>query len=839
MLKYIGTLTLSAMIVLVFTMSACDGTEEAPLYKQKNVSTEDRIEDLLTRMTLEEKVDQLSGEGFDTRVNERLGIPALRMSDGPAGVRWGYATSFPAPVAMAASWDEDLLQRIGQVIGQEMLSKGRNFFLGPCVNIYRHPLGGRNFESFGEDPYLAARIAVPYINGVQSQGVLACIKHFALNNQEWERHKVDVKVSERALREIYLPAFKAAVQQADVWTLMAAYNIFRGDHCSESAHLLNDILKKEWGFNGFVVSDWGSVYSTAKAADNGLDLEMPWGKYFGEKLLQAVKNGEVKESIIDDKVRRLLRVRFESGIFDRKEVVDPAVIKKEAHAALAREVAEESIVLLKNHNNILPLDKNRIKTLAVLGPNAAIARTGGGGSSQVVPLKAVSALEGLENLLGDDVNILFSAGVAAQDDILPLPEEYLKTFNDDSSTGWSAEYFDNLEMKGEPVLERIDESINFVWGYDAPHPSLHRVDDRNEFAIRWKAFLTPPKTGKYKFSFVKSGGVRLSINGEVILDKWEDEENIVHSAEYQLTQDQPVEAVVEYKFQGGISQITFGWEIPGVDHIKEAAELAKKADTVILFTGLSNRFESESFDRNYLNLPQQEKLIKAVIKANPNTIVVNQTGAAILMEDWVEEVPAIIQAWYPGQEGGSAIADVLFGVVNPSGKLPVTFLKGVEQTPAFEGYKNESLIADYQEGIYVGYRYLDKNKLEPRFPFGHGLSYTSFVYSDLKVTAMENGKYQVLLKIRNSGERDGSEVVQVYVSDPESSVERPPKELKGFAKVKLAAGEEKSVEIVLGPESFKFYDEKENKWRLEPGDFVIMVGSSSRDIRISENIVIE
>lgn len=827
---------LGCVALFIVMMAAGCSNPNRPVYMNKKAAVEDRVEDLLARMTLEEKVDQLSGEGFDTRANVRLGIPTLRMADGPAGVRWGQATAFPAPISMAATWDEDLLFRIGQVTAREMRSKGRNFFLSPCINLHRHPLGGRNFESFGEDPYLTSRMAVPFIKGVQSQGVLACAKHYAMNNQEWERHRVDVDISERALREIYLPHFKASVQEAGVKTVMAAYNVFRGDHCSESAHLLNRILKEEWGFKGFVVSDWGSVYSTAKAANNGLDLEMPYGEFFGDSLLAAVQRGEVEESVIDEKVRRLMRVRFESGIFDRTDKVDASVIHRKAHKALAQEAAEKSIVLLKNEADVLPLDRKAIKTIAVIGPNAARARTGGGGSSQVVPTDSVSALEGLKTLLGDDVEILFAPGVAAEGDVLPLPVDFVQTA--DGQPGWNAEYFADTALKGEPVLSRIDALIDFIWGYDAPHPSLHAENDENRFSVRWSGRLTAPGTGQYAIRLVNNDGVRVFVNGEKIIDRWGNHPTAVHGGSVPLTAGQAVDIVVEYMFDGGISEVTLGWEGPGTASIQDAVEIAKKADAVLVFSGLSNRFESESYDRPRMDLPRQAALIRAVAAANPKTIVINQSGGLMLMRDWINAVPAVLQAGYPGQEGGHAMARMLFGAVNPSGKLPYSLIASRDQTPAFKGYKDSSLKCYYDEELFVGYRYLDREGLQPSFAFGHGLSYTAFEYSDLKLEMTEEDSVVVSFVLRNTGQREGAEVAQIYVHDAACRVVRPEKELKAFRRITLKPGERKRVAVTLEKEAFAFYDEAKAAWVVEPGAFELRVGGASDDLPLKAEVLL-
>jgi beta-glucosidase len=834
-LKFTIGILLPFLLLTLFT-TFCGQKEDLPAYKNPNLPLEERVEDLLARMTLQEKIDQLSGVGFDTKENKRLGIPVLRMADGPVGVRHGKATAFPAAVGIAAAWNPELTQKIAAVIAKEAKSKGRNYLLGPCVNIHRHPLGGRNFESYGEDPFLAARMAVAFVKGIQGEHIPASIKHFACNNQEWERHRIDVQVDERALREIYLPAFKAAVKEADVWTVMAAYNVLRGEHCSENKYLLKDILKEEWGFTGFVVSDWGSTYSTAKAADAGLDLEMPFGKFFGDKLLKAVQKGEVSEAVIDDKIRRLMRVRFKAGMFEDRETPDDTVVQREEHKQLALEAAGESIVLLKNKNNVLPLEKSKIKTLAVLGPNAHTARTGGGGSSKVTPFYAVSPIEGLKKALGDDVKILYSHGTAMKGDIHPLSPGYMTPSNTSQGTeGLWGEYFAGTKPEGKPVLARCDKRIDFNWGYDSPHPKLHRVDDKNTFSIRWTGYLLPPETGVYHLKLINNDGIRLYVNDKLLIDNWKQNRLKFNSGKIVLTAGKRYKVRIEYFFDGGISIVKFGWNIPGYDTIEEAAKLAKEADAAIVFAGLSNRFESESFDRIRMNLPNQDKLIKAAAAANPNTIVVLETGSTILMNEWIDNVAAVIQAWYPGQEGGNAIADILLGNVNPSGKLPFSIMGKQEHSPAFKDYRDkETLKTNYAEGIFVGYRYLDKHKIEPLFPFGHGLSYTHFEYSDLKIEPLEDDAVVVKVDIRNTGKRSGAEVVQVYVRDVESSLERPEKELKGFQKVVLEPGEKQTVQITLYRDAFSFYHPEKKQWMLEPGEFEILIGSSSKNIRLRE-----
>ena len=626
----------------------------------------------------------------------RLGIPELALTDGPAGVRHGPGTAFPAPVALAATWDRALAQQYGAALGAETKAKGQNVLLGPMVNIVRVPEGGRNFETFSEDPYLTAQMAVAEIRGIQSQGVLAQVKHYAANNQEKQRHTVSADVDERTLREIYLPAFEAAVKDGMAGSVMAAYNKVNAVYASENAHLLRDILKGEWGFEGFVVSDWGATHSTLDAANNGLDIEMPGGDFFGDKLLAAVKAGQVNQSIVDDKVRRILRIMMRFGLFERPAKSGP--IDYAGQAQVARRVAQAGVVLLKNEGNLLPLDLTRIRSIALIGAYADRATTGGGGSARMVPFNSVSPLGALADAIGPKTSLQF---------------------------------------------------LKFVPGTD-----LSKSD--------------PATTG------------------------------------------------------GGL--------------LADAAQLAKECDLALVF---ARDFETEGDDRASISLPdEQDELISAVVKANPRTVVVLNTGCMVLVNRWAEAVPAIVQGWYPGQDDGRVITDVLLGTVNPSGKLPITFPRtradaGVatpEQYPGVEGR------GAYSEGIFIGYRRFDNENLEPAFAFGHGLSYTTFDYSNIKLSRSQikvGESLSVEVQIKNSGGREGGEVVQLYLQDLQSSLPRPLKELKGFEKVVLRPGQAKVVRIDLDARSMSFYDPAQKRWTVEPGKFKVLIGSSSRNIRLT------
>lgn len=655
----------------------------------------------------------------------RLGIPEIVMSDGPHGVRHEHTRTFekatdvadsstylPVGTALAATWNKDLGYEFGKVLGRETAYRGKDIILGPGVNIIRDPRNGRNFEYLTEDPYLNARMAVGYVKGVQDQGVATSVKHYIANSLEYERKRVNVEMDERTFREIYLPGFKAAVQEGGALTVMAAYNRFRGDWCSQSEYLLDDVLKGELGFEGLVVSDWSAVNDTMEAVRAGLDIEMgtelnpDWNGdygsfYLGDAVVDLVKDGTVDEELIADKVRRILRVMHAVHTFtgDRPE----GAYNTPEHQTVARRIADESIVLLKN-DDLLPLERESIATLAVIGANANRKHAGGGGSSQVKAYYEITALEGLGNLLGDEVEVTFAPG-----------------------------YIVAREAEADPALMR------------------------------------------------------------------------------------------------------------------EAASAAAAADAVVYVGGLihgytddwgDNAYDAEFLDKPDMMLPfGQDALIQAVLAANPRTVIVLQSGGPVDMRAWESDASAIIQAWYGGMEGGNALAAVLFGDVNPSGKLPMTFPMKLEDSPAhaLSSYPDENLLIDHTEGLFVGYRYFDSYDVKPAFAFGHGLSYTSFEYSDLTVTQGGEG-VEVGLRITNNGSVQGAEVVQVYVTDEESSLPRPAKELKAFDKVDLAPGESIDLTFVLGDEAFSYYDPEHAGWVLEPGIFTIQVGSSSREIRLNGQV---
>ncbi|MET4084030.1 beta-glucosidase [Pedobacter sp. UYP30] len=700
-------------------------------------TTETKINNLIKKMTLQEKIGMIhANSSFTSGGVKRLGIPELVMSDGPHGVRVEYGrgwtvlqdaddsgTYLPTGNTLAATWNPKLGYAYGSVLGSEAKYRGKDIILGPGINIIRTPLNGRNFEYFSEDPYLISKMAVGYIKGVQDQGISACVKHFAANNQEINRDVINVEMSERALRELYLPGFKAAVQKGQVNSIMGSYNKFRGSFATHNAYLMNDILKGEWGFKGVVISDWGSVHSTIQAIENGTDLEMGtdlrlmyntvsqttattnnvtkksyYDQFFlADSAIAMVKDGTVKESLIDDKVRRILRLMYKTNMISGKRT--PGIYNGKAHQQVALRVAEEGIVLLKNSNNILPIGKERVKTIAVIGENAVRENAMGGGSSQVKAKYEITPLQGIKTLIGSNANISFAQG-------------------------------------------------------------------------------------------------------------------------YKIARGQgPDQALIE-----------------------EAVKNASKADVAILVCGWThgydynkwddNAYDAEAVDKPNMDMPfGQNELIKAVLKANPNTIIVLMGGGPMDISAWENDAKGIIQAWYPGMEGGNALAKIIFGEVNPSGKLPYTFPKKLADVPAekFGEYPGINGNVEYKEGIFVGYRYYDTYKVEPQFPFGFGLSYTKFEVKNAKVNSAGNKKY-VSVNIKNSGKLAGAEVLQLYVHKMDTKITRAEKELKSFTKVFLKPGETKMITFALDDSAFQYYDEAGKKWAIEAGQYKIMIGNSSQNI---------
>jgi beta-glucosidase len=801
---------------------------------------EARVDSLLKQLSLEEKVDLIGGvDDFYIREIPHIHFPRLKMSDGPIGVRnYGPSTAFGG-VGMAAAWDPELAQRMGTIVGKDARARGVYFMLGPGVNIYRSPLNGRNFEYFGEDPFLAARTAVAYIEGVQSQGVSSTVKHFMGNNSEFDRHNSDSIIDERTMREIYLPAFEAAVKEANVGSVMDSYNLTNGLHLTQNGSLNTDLARSEWGFKGIMMSDWDATYDAVGAANGGLDLEMPSGKFMNRALLlPAIRAGKVSEATIDDKVRRILRTAIRFGWMDRDQT-ETSISRLNAEGdQVALEGARSGMVLLKNDGNLLPLDKGEIKSIAVIGPDAYPAQPVGGGSGAVQPFAAVSFLEGIANHLGAGAKVYYAAGVPTLDEMAGLTK--FTTEANGRQAGLNAEFFDNATLSGKPGVSRVDKKAS----YD---PAATSGMAANDVSIRWSGYFTPATPGEY-LAFVQgpgeNGGYRLYVDKKLVIDDWTQAYAFLSQVKISLPAG-PHQISLEYfvKKGWGKQRLNFGIVRPEDLVSAEAKAIASHADAVVVAVGFDQSIEGESADRMFVLPPGQDDLINQIGAINKNTVVVVTSGGGVDMNAWVDHVPGLFEAWYPGQEGGTALAQLLFGDFSPSGKLPMTFDRRWQENPAHDTYypKAGDKKVAYTERVFVGYRGYDKSGVKPLFPFGYGLSYTTFAYKNLTVTPSPSADQaaEVHFEVSNTGNRPGAEVAQVYVGDRHSSVPRPKKELKGFAKVSLAPGETRQVTVILDRRAFAYYDVKKHDWKVEPGDFDVYVARSAVQIELTGTVPVK
>jgi len=795
------------------------------------------------KLTLEEKALLMGGaEMWRTRAVPRLGIPPLQVSDGPTGVRGsglsGGATAacFPCGSALAATWNPELVARLGGALAEEARDKGAHVVLGPTVNLHRHPFGGRHFECYSEDPWLTSRIAVALIRGLQEAGVGACIKHFVANDSEFERHTISSEVDERTLREIYLPPFEAAVREADVAAVMGAYNRLGGIYACEHPELLRRILKEEWGFRGFVVSDWFATQSTVAAARDGLDLEMPGPpRHFDSKLVEAVSSGEVPEAAIDEAAARLLDAIVRWGALESDPDAEEQAVDRPEHRALARELAADAIVLLRNEGAALPLAAGALECLAVIGPNAGLAVIQGGGSSRVNPHRAVSPLAGIRARLGE--RVVHARGCTNHRSLPPLEaapfglERFVVEYT-------HADAPDELVRRHH--VDRIDLQAIGSFARD--------LDLERGFHARVVARLDPPESGLYTFSLVVGGRARLLVDGHEVVENWEGWEpgesfyglgSAERSGTVELEAGRPAQIEIRYSSEGarGVVGLRCGALLPEPDDLLErAVSAAAAADAAVVVVGLNADWETEGRDRESLALPgRQVELVRRVAAANPRTIVVVNAGAPVELP-FLDQVPATLQLWYPGQEGGHALADVLFGDADPGGRLPTSWPVRVEDVPSHPHYPGADGRVGYGEGVFMGYRGYDATGTEPHVPFGHGLSYARFEWGALRVARAEVGPGEPVgaeLELRNVSDRPGREVVQLYLTDPEASLPRPVRELVSFAKVELQPRESRTVSFEIPARALAFWDTGTHAWRAEPGAFELHAGRSSCDLRAS------
>lgn len=821
---------------------------QAPL--PDSPAIEAKAHDMLSKLSLEQKIKLIGGvDSMFTNAMPSINLPRLKMSDASVGVRtWGPTTAYAGGAALAATWDPNFAKELGESLGRDARARGVNFLLGPGVNIAKAPVNGRNFEYLSEDPYLNGALVVPYIDGLQSQGVSGTVKHYALNNEEYNRHNVDVEVDERTEREIYLPAFEAAVTKGHVGAVMDSYNLMNGSHATQNDFLNNKVLKGDWEFKGVLMSDWDATYDGVAAANNGLDLEMPSPRFMNEQtLVPAVKNGKVKEATIDDKVLRILRLALRFGWLDRPQFDPSDSTYSVADRPVALKGALESITLLKNEGHILPLDASKVKTIAIIGPDAWPAVTGGGGSSTAEAFQPVSIVTGIANLVGPDVHVLYTRGLPEMNDVF-------------WHTHWEPDAkestYPNKNFTGTPQTQDVHGINNYKQEWWGP-------EDKTPRSIEYTANFKAPKAGKYLVLAAASGSdhYKVLVDGKQIIEQEQVEGQHPESATIDLTAGQTIKVVAQYLpgFQGN----RFSLGIVNEEEMiaPEVKEYAAKADVVILGVGFNPSTESEGFDRSFTLPWGQDALVEDAAAANPHTIVTFIGGGAFDTTRWLDKVPALVHAWYPGQEGGTAIADVLFGKHDPEGKLPVSFDRTWQDDPSYDYYypikgadtklqvnevNHKPVQLDiqhvkYGDKLMVGYRYWTTTGKHPLFPFGFGLSYTTFSFSNLQVppTANSGSDVSVSFDVANTGSVEGAEVAELYVSDPSAKVKRPERELKGFAKVQLAPGETKHVTISLDARSFSYWDETKHNWTIDPGKFGILVGDSSENTPLHADLTIQ
>jgi beta-glucosidase len=836
-----------ACMLPILLICALAASAQAPVPDSPGI--EAKAHAMVAKLTLEQKIDLLGGvDGMYTHPAPAINLPRFKMSDASVGVRtWGPTTAFAGGVTLAATWDRDFARKLGEALGKDARARSVNFLLGPGVNIARSPINGRNFEYLSEDPFLNGDMVVPFIQGVQSQGVIATVKHYALNNQEYNRHNVDSEADERTMREIYLPAFEAAVTKGHVDAVMNSYNLINGVHATQNEFLNLKVLKGEWGFKGILMSDWDATYDAVGAANNGLDLEMPGPRFMNAKnLLAAVKDGTVKEATIDDKLMRLFCTVLRYGFLDRPQF-DPAdSTYSVADRAVALQGARESITLLKNEGQTLPLDLAKVKTIAIIGPNAWPAVTGGGGSSEAQAFEPVSILTGIANLAGPDVHVLYTRGLPEMNDVF-------------WNTHWAGKVkvatYPSKDFTGTPETADAQGIANWKDEWWGP-------EDKTPRSIRYTAAFKAEKTGKYLVLAAISGNdsYKVTIDGKALTSPPHAEGQAPQFWTLDLTAGQQVNVVADYL--PGFVGVRFGLGMAYEPDLisAEAKEFAAKADVVIVAVGFNHGTEGEGADRTF-ELPWgQDSLIETVAAANPRTIVTLTGGGGMDTRRWLDKVPALLHTFYPGQEGGTAVAEVLFGKHNPEGKLPVSFDRSWDENPSAkyyypipgadttlhvtetDGRKVDYVIphVKYEDGLMVGYRYWTTTGKHPLFPFGYGLSYTTFSFSKLQApaTAASGSTVPVSFDVTNTGTVAGAEVAQLYVSDPSAKATRPERELKGFEKVRLAPGETKHITLNLDARAFSYWDNAAHKWTIDPGKFVVRVGDSSENTPLHADITL-
>ena len=810
-----------------------------------------KLKKVISNLSLEQKVSLLSGfDNWHTPDIKKYGIPKIKMSDGPNGVRGDSSTKqssacFPSPILLGATWNEKLIKKIGSATGEEALFKDVDVLLAPTINLHRHPLGGRHFECYSEDPILTSKIACAYVSGVQSKGVAACLKHFAGNDTEYERHLVSSNIDEKTLRELYLYPFEMGIKKAKAKVVMSAYNKVNNIYCSSHDELINKILKKEWKFDGYVVSDWGAALETVENANGGLDLEMPGpAKTWGKNLVDAVKAGLVEEKKIDEKVKRILTVAKFTDRFNRKRISERSIDKK-SHRKLIKKTAIEGMVLLKNEE-VLPLDRNKISNIALIGPNVKDSQIIGGGSAGLNPHYEIHPLEGVSNFLKDEkVKIHYAKGCHV-DKYLPAFEKDICYVQGKKEKGFEVEFFRGKNFDGEPIKRKVLNGNRF-WALQGFAREFLDEKERPELSVKFSTTYKPSISGEFEFEVFSIGLSRIKINGKELVDNWSSQKKgeaffgfacAPKRNKIKLTKGKEYLVEVEYEFEGRFPAIQFGCRPPDPKNLlEEAVKIAKQSDAVVLVVGTNSDWETEGNDRKGLGLPSdQDVLIKKVLAANKNSVLVLNTGSPVSMP-WIKSCPAILQTWFPGQEFGNALAEILFGKESPSGKLPTTYPKKLSDTPAYSCYPGKNLQMDYKEKLLLGYKWYEKKKIEPLFPFGHGLSYSKF---ELKKVSLLKKKHEIKIKVKlkNIGNFSTFETVQCYLERKAVKADTPKKKLVDFKKLKVTKDKSKKLTLKVSKRDLSEWDVKKSKWEIARGDYIIHVGTSVRDISITEEIKI-
>ncbi len=812
-----------AVLALLFLVPTLLHTRAAKKV-DANAQLEKRVEATLSRMKLDEKVDLIVGyKGMSIRPMPQYGIPEIKVADATAGVcNEGTAPQYASPVIAASTWNPRLLYGAGAMLGQDCNARDVNIVLGPGVNIVRSPLCGRNSEYLSEDPYLTSELASSFIQGLQANGVGAAVKHFALNNMEWGSARIDCRADERTCHEIYFPAFRAAIEKAQVAAVVTSRNKVNGFFAAENAWLNQRVLREQWGFDGILMSDLGAVHNAIDAANAGLDFELNSvaGHFTKEGMINAVVEGKVSETIINNKVRNILRVIYRFG-WDKNDRHGKNGDSDAAHIALRE--AQEGIVLLKNKGKILPL--NKAKKMLVMGAFAE-QNVRAGGRTAVNPQHFTSLMQGLKQVMP---KVKFNV---SDDDgsVQPIVNDFYRDRNG-RNPGLKVEYYNNSTLGGKPIMEETVKNLNFNWKSHSPNEEILGTD---HFSMRYTGYLRVPKTGFYTLVLSSDDGTRLWLDDELLIDNGGAHDRNDEELTLELRQGRDYKLKVEYCETSGDASLMLGYRLRESD---DFSKMLKDNDAVVVTAGFGEELEGEGRDRTWALPSEQVEMIKNVAAGNPNTIVVLYSGGAVDVSEWIDDVKAVIYAGYPGQEGGRALAEIIAGKVNPGGKLTATWARTWDDYPCANNYfekKGENYL-NYDEKLLVGYRHFDKMSIAPVFPFGFGLSYTTFAYSDLKVKRVGN-KTQVKVEIKNTGKVEGAEVVQIYVQPGKVEAGEPLQTLRGFDKITLSPGQKKTVTIVLDENAFSTYKVAQKKFTVNPGNYVIKAGASSRDIRLKTNL---